>query len=68
MRNPQTDAHEANFSAMPTAGLLISETQTKNKFADEPQGLRQRQFRDHRWKALDEENPGLLGSVMSDPC
>ena len=30
----------------------------KKSIANEPEGLRH--FRDHRWKALDEENPNLL--------
>ena len=49
-----------------TAGLPTSETHTKNQFASEPEGLRQ--FRDHRWKALDEENLCLLDPVLYDPC
>ena len=47
-----------------TAGLPISETHTKNQFADKPEGLRQ--FRDHRWKALDEENSDLPGIFFCD--
>ena len=45
-----------------TAGLPISDTHTKNQFADELEGLRQ--FRDHRWKALGEENPDLSGLFL----
>ena len=37
----------------------------KNQFADEPEGLRQ--LRDHRWKALSEENSDLLGIFLCDP-
>ena len=39
----------------------------KNQFAGEPEGLRQ--FRDHRWKAPDEENsdlPGLFSVIIFD--
>ena len=42
---------------MPTAGLLFLETHTKNQFGKELEGLRQ--FRDHGWKALGEENSDL---------
>ena len=42
-----------------TAGLPISDTHTKNQFANEPEGLQQ--FRDHRWKGLGEENSDLSG-------
>ena len=45
-----------------TAGLLISYTHTNNQFANEPEGLRH--FRDHRWKALGEENPDLSGLFL----
>ena len=45
-----------------TAGLLISDTHTNNYFANEPEGLRH--FRDHRWKALGEENPILSGPFL----
>ena len=45
-----------------TAGLPISQTQTKNQFGKEPEGLRQ--FRDHRWKALGEENSDLSGLFL----
>ena len=34
----------------------------KNQFANEPEGLRH--FRDHRWKALGEENADLLGLFL----
>ena len=40
-----------------TAGLLFLETHTKNQFGKQPEGFRQ--FRDHRWKALGEENSDL---------
>ena len=42
-----------------TVGLPISDMHTDNQFANEPEGLRH--FRDHRWKALSEENPDLSG-------
>ena len=42
------------YLSTPTAGLPISETHTKNKFANKPEGLRH--FWDHRWKALSEGN------------
>ena len=45
-----------------TAGLPISETHTKNQFGKQPEGLRQ--FRDHRWKALGEENSDLSGLFL----
>ena len=45
-----------------TAGLLISDTHKNNQFANEPEGLRH--FRDHRWKALGEENPILSGFFL----
>ena len=45
-----------------TAGLPIMWTHTNNQFADEPEGLRH--FRDHRWKALGEENSDLLGLFL----
>ena len=45
-----------------TAGLPISDTHTKNQFANGPEGLRH--FRDHRWKALGEENPDLSGPFL----
>ena len=45
-----------------TAGLLISDEPTNNQFANEPEGLRH--FRDHRWKALGEENPILSGLFL----
>ena len=41
-----------------TAGLDIQYEPTKNQFFNEPEGLRH--FRDHRWKALGEENSDLL--------
>ena len=37
---------------------------TKKYFASEPEGLRQ--FRDHRWKLLGEENSDLPGSIFCD--
>ena len=49
---------------MYTAGLLISYTHTNNQFAKQPEGLRQ--FRDHRWKALGEDNPDLRGIFFCD--
>ena len=45
-----------------TAGLPILWTHTNNQFADELEGLRH--FRDHRWKALGEENPILSGPFL----
>ena len=45
-----------------TAGLLFLETHMNNQFANEPEGLRH--FRDHRWKALNEENPDLSGLFL----
>ena len=48
------------WSRLSTAGLPISEIHTRNIF-DIQEGLRQ--FQDHRWKALGEENsdpPGLF--------
>ena len=45
-----------------TAGLLFLETHTNNQFANEPEGLRH--FRDHRWKALGEENQDLSGPFL----
>ena len=45
-----------------TAGLLISYKPTNNQFAKQPEGLRH--FRDHRWKALGEENPDLSGLFL----
>ena len=45
-----------------TVGFLISEAHMKNQFAKESEGLRQ--FRDHRWKALGEENSYLLGLFL----
>ena len=45
-----------------TAGLLTSETHIYNQFANEAEGLRD--FRDHRWKALGEENPDLSGLFL----
>ena len=42
-----------------TAGLLFLETHTNNQFGKQPEGLQH--FRDHRWKALGEENPDLSG-------
>ena len=50
--------------AVNTAGLDIQYEPTKNQFANEPEGLRH--FRDHRWKALGEENPDLLCIFFSD--
>ena len=47
---------------MDTAGLLFLETHTNNQFDKQPEGLRH--FRDHRWKALDEENPLLSGLFL----
>ena len=49
---------------MATAGLPISETHKKNQFTNEPEGLRQ--FRDHCWKALGENNLDLSGSIFCD--
>ena len=45
-----------------TAGLPIRYPPTNNQFANEPEGLRH--FRDHRWKALGEENPILSGLFL----
>ena len=45
-----------------TAGLLILRKHTNKYFANEPEGLRQ--FRDHRWKALGEDNPDLSGLFL----
>ena len=48
-----------------TAELPVSETHTKNQFADKPEGLRQ--FRDQCWKALGEENsdmPGIFSVII----
>ena len=47
---------------VPTAELLFLETHTKNQFGKQPEGLRH--FRDHRWKALGEGNPGLSGPFL----
>ena len=47
-----------------TAGLSFSEMHTKNKFANEPEGLRQ--FQDHRWKVLSEKNLDLRGIFFCD--
>ena len=43
-----------NNCFLSTAGLRISETHTKNEFAND------------RWKALGEENSDLLGSIFCD--
>ena len=48
----------SNFFMHYTAGLDIQYEPTKNQFTNETEGLRH--FRDHRWKALDEENSDLL--------
>ena len=45
-----------------TTGLLFLETHMNNQFANKPEGLRH--FRDHCWKALDEENPDLSGPFL----
>ena len=50
------------FRGRSTAGLPIGYTHTKHRFADEPEGLRR--FRDHRGKALGEENPDLSGLFL----
>ena len=50
------------FAKSSTAGLLISYEPTNNQFANEPEGLRH--FRDHRWKALGEENLILSGLFL----
>ena len=47
-----------------TAGWDVQYEPTKNQFTDEPEKLRQ--FRDHRWKALGEENSDLLGLFFCD--
>ena len=47
-----------------TAGLPISETHTKNRFANEPEGLQQ--FQDRRWKALGKDNSDLPGTLLCD--
>ena len=47
-----------------TAELPIEETHTKNQFADETEGLRQ--FHEHRWKALGEENSDIPGIFFRD--
>ena len=44
--------------------IPISETHTKNQFANEPEGLRQ--FRDQRWKALGKDNSDLPGLFFCD--
>ena len=49
---------------MGAAGLPFSETHTEHQFANEPEGLRK--FRDHRWKALGEENSDLSGIFFCD--
>ena len=46
-----------------TAGLLFLETHANNQFAKQPEGLRH--FRDHRWKALGEENPNPPRRILS---
>ena len=52
-----------NIQSCPfTAGLLISDTHTKNQPANAPEGLRH--FRDHRWKFLGEENPDVSGLFL----
>ena len=54
-----------NFATAVTLQLDWTDLQyksTKNKFADEPEGLRQ--FRYHRWKALGEENSDLPGIFL----
>ena len=45
-----------------TAGLLFLETHMNIQFGKQPEGLRH--FRDHRWKALDEENLILSGLFL----
>ena len=45
-----------------TAGLPILWTHTNIQFANEPEGLRH--FRDHYWKALDEENLIMSGPFL----
>ena len=45
-----------------TAGLPILWTHTNNQFGKQPEGLRH--FRDHRWKALGEENSDLPGLFL----
>ena len=52
------DDFAQEFPVPSTAGLPILWTHTKKQFGKEPEGLRQ--FRDHSWKALGEENPNLL--------
>ena len=49
----------------PTAGLVFQNKHTKNQFPKKTQVLRQ--FREHRLKALDEENPNLLGAFLCGP-
>ena len=49
-------------TVMGTAGLDPQKKHTKNQVPDEPEGLRQ--FRDHHWKALGEENSDLLGIFL----
>ena len=51
-----------NFKIIPTAGLDVQYELTKKIFANKPEGLRH--FRDHRWKALGEENPDLSGLFL----
>ena len=51
-----------SYSPVHTAGLSISDTHTKNQFANEPEGLRH--FRGYHWKALGKENPILSGPFL----
>ena len=45
---------ELNSAGLP---ISVSETHTKNQFANEPEGTRQ--FRDHHWKVLGEKSSDL---------
>ena len=54
--------HRLNTKLWNTAGIPISETHTKYQFCKQPEGLRP--FRDHRWKALGEENSDLSGLFL----
>ena len=60
-----SEEHIASDNLHITAGLAIPDTHTKNQFPKKPKGLRQ--IRDHRWKALGEENPDLLCLFLSGP-
>ena len=60
----QLTSFNAVHTSYATAGLDVQYEPTKNQFFNEPEGLRH--FRDHRWKALGEENPDLLGIFFSD--